>query len=140
MTENQDLEQEQNTEVEVELKNYCIHVDSYKQKNRSFITFASSRLCSLSHDAKTFKADNNLINTFKQCCSKQDEFYSPNMSIRETIFRIFLANGNQPLNAEQLSERLQSLVKYKGNPRNISTEKLARIVDNDSYYEIRPVE
>jgi len=37
-------------------------------------------------------------------CARQPEFINDNMPLVAKVFRIFLANGNQPLNATQLSE------------------------------------
>jgi len=37
-------------------------------------------------------------------CAKQPEFINDNMPLIGKVFRIFLANGNQPLSATQLSE------------------------------------
>ncbi len=132
-------ELEEEPEIEVIRKDYCIHVDAYDEQQRSFRTFASTRLCSLSHDAKSKKTETSLLNTFKQCCSKQDEFYPSNIPIREMIFRILLANGNQPLNLDQLNEKIQYQLNSGNNPRYITIESLQRIVEKDRYYCIGPV-
>lgn len=132
-------ELEEESELEVIHKDYCIHLDSFDEQHRSFRTFASTRLCSLSHDAKSKKSDAGLLNTFKQCCSKQDEFYPPNIPIREMIFRILLAGGNQPQNLEQLKDKLQYQLSSGNNPRYITIEKLERIVEKDRYYCFGPV-
>jgi len=139
MIEYQESEQPENSESEVVQEVYCIHLDRHKQRGRSFLTFARSRLCSLSHDAKATKSDANLINTFKQCCSKQDEFFPPNIPLRELIFRILLASGNQPATIEQLFDKVQYQLRNSGNMRNVTMDKLIRIVENDNYYGIGPV-
>ena len=139
MNEYQEWEQVGDSEDEILQKLYCIHLEQYKQQGRSFITFARSRLCSLSHDAKTNKSETNLINTFKQCCSKQDEFFPPNIPLRELIFRIFLSNGNQPLTLQQILYKVQHHLRYSGSQRIINIEMLMRMVENDSYYAIAPL-
>ena len=139
MIEYQESESSENSENEVMQKVYCIHLDKHKQQGRSFITFARSRLCSLSHDAKAVKSDTNLINTFKQCCSKQEEFFPQNIPLRELVFRILLASGNQPATIAQLFDKVQHHLRNSGNMRSITMDKLMRIVENDRYYGIGPV-
>ncbi len=39
-------------------------------------------------------------------CSKQPEYITPQTSLVNAVFRIFLANGNTPLSALELGERL----------------------------------
>ncbi len=39
-------------------------------------------------------------------CSQQPEFVTGQTQLVEAVFRIFLANGNSPLSATELSERL----------------------------------
>lgn len=39
-------------------------------------------------------------------CAVQPEFRTQNTTIVESVFRIFLANGNSPLTAQQISEEL----------------------------------
>ncbi len=37
-------------------------------------------------------------------CAKQPEFITDNTAMVDAVFKVFLANGNQPLTAEQLAE------------------------------------
>lgn len=39
-------------------------------------------------------------------CAKQDEFLTNKMALVDSVFRVFLSNGNKPLNAKQLGEQL----------------------------------
>jgi hypothetical protein len=60
------------------------------------------------------------------------------MPLLEMVFRIFLANGNQPLKLGQIQEQLQQLGDISGT-RDLSIPRLKRILDNDQYYGLRPV-
>jgi hypothetical protein len=60
------------------------------------------------------------------------------MPLMEMVFRLFLANGNQPLNLEQIQEQLQKWLGDSSNARDLSIPKLKRILDNDRYYGLRP--
>ena len=118
---------------------FFIDMDWYRQQGRSFATLASSRLCPTSSKKEKTKTEAVLLRVIKQCCSKRDGFITPNMPLLEMVFRIFLANGNQPLNLEQIQEQLQSWLGDSSSARDFSVTKLQRILDNDRYYGLRPV-
>ncbi|GAI07324.1 unnamed protein product, partial [marine sediment metagenome] len=44
----------------------------------------------------------DLLTTIKDCCSKTPGFITDKLPILGSIFRLFLANGNQPLDVEEL--------------------------------------
>jgi hypothetical protein len=54
-------------------------------------------------------------------CALQPDFVDPHTAIVEAIFRLFLANGNQPMSAMELSQRLnrpaQTILKTLAGPR-----------------------
>ena len=125
---------EEGQEIAEDTTLYSIDLTSYEEQQRSFVIFSSTRLCSLSHDKKGLKSDSAILNTFKQCCSKQAEFWPSSSPLRELIFRIFLGNGNQPLTLQQVNDKLQQQLINSEDPRSISIEKLQRIVKNDLYY------
>jgi hypothetical protein len=39
-------------------------------------------------------------------CSQQPEYLTPQMSLINAIFRVFMANGNTPLSAKEMGARL----------------------------------
>lgn len=63
-------------------------------------------------------------------CAHQPEFVTPQTALVEAVFRLFLVNGNQPMNAENLAARL-------GRPANTILTTLAgpRV-----YKGLRPVQ
>ena len=56
----------------------------------------------------------------------------------EGIFRLFLANGNQPLDLEELGEKLRKLRGEGVYPT--SPAVLSRILESDCYYGLRQVQ
>jgi hypothetical protein len=117
---------------------YFIDLDWYQQQERSFATLAESRLCPTSRKKEKTKSEAALLRTIRQCCSKRDGFITPNMPLLEMIFRLLLANGNQPLELEQMQEQLQKWLGDTSNARDLSVPKLKRILNNDRYYGLRP--
>lgn len=137
MIEEQDQEKE--GDIEEVQPQYSIDLEWYREQGRSFVTLASSRLCSLSHGKETLKSEKTLLRTLKQCCSKQERFITPNMPLLEMMFRAFLADGNQPLYLEELQEKLEQWLIDSSNPRDLAIPKLKRIIVNDRYYGLGPV-
>jgi len=39
-------------------------------------------------------------------CAKQDDFLTSNMALVDSVFRVFLSNGNKPLTPQELGEML----------------------------------
>jgi hypothetical protein len=122
---------------EIQLR-YFIDLDWYQEQERSFATLASSRLCPTSRKKEKTKSEAALLRTIRQCCSKRDGFITPNMPLLEMIFRLLLANGNQPLDLGQMQEQLQKWLGDSSNARDLSVPKLKRILSNDKYYGLRP--
>jgi hypothetical protein len=76
-----------------------------------------------------------LISGIKDCCSKKSEFITDELPILESIFRLFLANGNKPLSLEELSKQL---AKWRGgNTQRTSVEILSRLLEDERYYGLR---
>ena len=76
-----------------------------------------------------------LLSTIKDCCSKTLGFITRELPVLESMFRLFLANGNEPLDLEQLSRQLDEW--WGGDSYRTSAEILARLLENDQYYGLR---
>jgi hypothetical protein len=122
-------------------KGWSIDLNWLEQNNRSFLALARGCLCPdcrqrLEEAKKPFSAA-ELIKHIRGCCSKTPEFFTGRPPLLESIFRIFLANGNRPLGLEELSRRLAE--RWGGAPRRISPEVLSHLLRNERYYGLRPV-
>ncbi|NMB61300.1 MAG: hypothetical protein GYA18_03040 [Chloroflexi bacterium] len=51
------------------------------------------------------KRVDGLLHTLVTHCAQQEEFISGNNTLVNTIFKTFLANGNNPLNSQQLADQ-----------------------------------
>jgi len=80
---------------------------------------------------------NDLLSTIRDCCSQTPEFITHNLPILESIFRLFLANGNQPLDLEELGKQLSQW--RGGDAYRTSAEVLSRLLESDQYYGLRQV-
>lgn len=128
--------------VEQEEPRWAIDPDWFEVNSRSLLALVRSSLCSkcrkhLDSEGKWGSLD-DLMTTIKKCCSNEPNYINGELPIMESVFRLFLANGNQALDlielGRQLSER-RGVDTYR-----TSVEILSRILEYDEYYGIRPVE
>ena len=115
----------------------------FQQNNRSLTALIQDYACPKC--AKQLSARKNedstkaIISAIQHCCSRTPDFIHSRLPITESIFRLFLANGNQPLGLEELGKQLSE--RRGGDPYRAAPEVLSRILNNDQYYgfqEIKP--
>ena len=121
---------------------WSIDFDWYKQNNRSISALVLSYLCpscakKLSAEGKETSED-VLLSTIKDCCSLAPGFITDQSPILESIFRLFLANGNQPLDSEELGRQLSEL--RAGDSYRTTPEILSRLLKKEQYYGLREVQ
>ncbi len=109
--------------------------------NRSFFTLVQNYLCPKCRERlEAGEAEipaGELLSTIRDCCSKTPEFITPKLSLLESVFRLFLANGNQPLDSEELGKQLRE--RCSGGSYRTSAEVLSRLLSDEQYYGIRQV-
>lgn len=120
--------------MELKAKRYFISGEELEQEGRSFPFLLKNRLC-YRCQGKAKEDVNWLLNSIKQCCSTAPEFFSPRLPLKETIFRLFLSNGNQPLTLGDIGEGIK---KRKGI--NYPLQTIEKILDNDRYYGFKRFE
>lgn len=121
------------TDDNIELR-WFIDLDWYQQNNRSFLVLAQRCLCSKC--SERLKGEEisaaDLLSAIKDCCSTAPEFITRNLPVLESVFRLFLANGNQPLNLAELGKQLSEW--REGNIYCTSPEMLSRLLKSDQHY------
>jgi len=120
---------------------WSIDLDWYQLNSRSFLTLARGCLCPECRqrleveEGEITAAD--LMATIRDCCSKRPGFITSELPIMESVFRFFLANGNQPLDLVELGTQLREW--RGGDSYRTSVEVLWRLLESDRYYGLRPV-
>ncbi len=118
---------------------WFIDLDCYEQNDRSFLILAQGCLCPRCREqlpAGEISAA-KLVATIRDCCSKVPGFITGELPILAIIFRLFLANGNEPLNLAELGRRLAEW--WGGGNYPPSAEFLSRLLKDERYYGIRRV-
>ena len=118
---------------------WFIDLDWLQENNRSFFQLANDCLCPecrkrLNTGEGQTSAD-AIITTIKDCCSKASEFITIRLPVLESIFRLLLANGNQPIGLEELGKQLCE--RRDGDTYRTSVEILSRLLNSDRYYGLR---
>ena len=127
------------TSTEQPKTRWAIAPDWFQQSNRSISALIQSYLCPkcakrLSAKRKMESPD-AILSAIQDCCSRVPDFIHDRLPILESIFRLFLANGNQPLDLEELGKRLSE--RRGGDPYRTSPETLSRLLKSDRYYGLR---
>jgi len=135
----EDKEKEKEVSTEESYPLWFIDLDWLKQNARSFLPLAQAALCPKClkqlGEGEGGPSVDGLLSSIRDCCSKTPEFITPNVPILESVFRLFLANGNRPLDLEELGKQLSE---RRGAFRT-SAEVLFRLLSSDQYYGIKPV-
>ena len=118
---------------------WAIALDWFQQNDRSISALIQDYLCpkcakQLSAEGKENPPD-ALLATIRDCCSHVPDFITDRLPILESVFRLFLANGNQPLELEELGNQLSEL--RGGDIYRASPEILLRLLKNDRYYGLQ---
>ena len=112
-----------------------------EKNNRSFLVLARGALCSQCREQMEEKKEKmaaaDLLARIKDCCSQSPEFITERSPIMESVFRLFLANGNQPLELEEMGKQLAE--RRGGAPQAVSVAVLARLLGNERFYGLRQV-
>ena len=129
---------EEDTNIDQVTPRWFIDLDWYQQNKRYFSDMARAHLCPKCRERLKENAPAGKIFTaIKDCCSKTPGFITGNSPVLESIFRLFLANGNQSLDLETLGEQLseaRGIDTYRS-----SAEILSCLLEDEEYYGIRQV-
>ncbi|MFC2002912.1 hypothetical protein ACFLV4_03075 [Chloroflexota bacterium] len=121
---------------------WVIDFDWYQQNNRSLAALTRHCLCPKCREQlQTGEAEASmpdLLAAIRDCCSKAPEFVTNRLPILESVFRLILANGNQPINVMELGTQLRE--RLGGDTYRTSPEMLPRLLNNDRFYGLRQVD
>jgi hypothetical protein len=110
--------------------------------NRSIQALIQGYLCpkcaqKLKADKK-YSSPDALMAAIQTCCSRTPGFINDRLPILESVFRLFLSNGNQSLNLEELGKQLSIL--RGGDAYRTLPETLSRLLKSDRYYGLQEVQ
>lgn len=101
---------------------FHIDFDWWERESREFRVYLTSHLCQEHQaafaeyagdvvdvvDAETaeVRREDGIQHILRTHCSQLPNFITPHTSLVDAVFRVFIANGNQPLSPEELADRI----------------------------------
>jgi len=152
---------EPESEIE-ESPRYFIDTSWFDENNLSFDDIVRGRMCEscrerlgeeiedrqpafdrktgrMSFQVRRVPYGSNPLRVIRDCCSRKKNFIQPDVSTLEAIFRIYLANGNQPMPLAHVREQLQEWCPGGGCQWLLLTDdQMERVISRDTYYGLRP--
>lgn len=111
---------------------YYVDLQWLEENQLSFATLVERCLCSR-HQALARKKPEAVLATIARCCSQDEGYLSQRLPLLESIFRLVLAKGNQPVSAEALAAELAL---RRGE--SLDGAKVARLLASEPrYYGLR---
>jgi hypothetical protein len=103
---------------------FHIDFDWWERESREFRVYLTSHLCpehraafsdyasedvidAVDPETAEVRKEDGVQHTLRTHCSLLPDFISPHTSLVDAVFRVFIANGNQPLSPEELAERIR---------------------------------
>jgi hypothetical protein len=102
---------------------YHIDFSWWEREEREFRVYLTSHLCAehqaafadmeatdvvdvIDPETAEIRAEDGVQHVLRTHCSQQPDFITPHTSLVDAVFRVFIANGNQPLSPEELADRI----------------------------------
>ena len=123
---------------------YFIDGELAKAQNRSLSLLIANRRCYTCQQADDERpqaaSDPQLyLERIADHCGETADYLSPDTPIKEAIFRVFLTRGDEPLNAQEISEVLSEKWALSSYPRHVSPSVIQRLLDSSESYCISRV-
>lgn len=123
---------------------YFVNLKKGETDNRRALTLLiSTRKCYMCQQADQEDPSNSSdvkehINRIAKHCGQSSDYLPPDTPLKESIFRVLLAGGNKPMNAEEIGQTLSEQWALSAYPRDTSPRVIQRLLDNGSFYGISP--
>ena len=126
--------------TEQPLTRWFIDSNWYSERGRSLSALLQGCLCDdcrkkMSKESSPI-SDMELLAKIRECCHQSDGFITGQMAVMESLFRLFIAGGNEPMTVEEVGRQLSE--RRGGDLSRTSEEVLLRLLKNDRYYGFRP--
>ena len=131
---------EQQKPEQTEVVRFLIDTQWYEESGHSLVTIVNARRCPSCQSRLARGQDNrDPIAAISECCSKEEAFLQRDLPLLECAFRVILAGGNSPMSGQEIRGRLAG-VGFDIITRDLSPERLERMLSRDSFYCFRRIE
>jgi len=120
---------------------YYIDLDGTGNRELSLSVLIAERKC---YEHRPREADMALRNSEPQShivdiaghCFETADYLLEDTPLKEAIFRVILAGGNEPITAQDVSEALTERWTTSAYPRDLSTRVIGRLLEHSGNYHI----
>ena len=127
-----------------EIPGYLVDIEEAANRSRSLSTLIANRGCYSCRqpDDEQPPASSEpqpYINRIVDHCSQTPDYHPPDTPLKEAIFRVLLAGGNEPMNAREIGRVLSEKWALTPYPRDLSARVIGRLLDHSESYSIAPL-
>ena len=124
---------------EKDLPRYLIDFETADATSRSLSVMIAGRRCHVDQQAddEAPTASSDAAPYMKRIvdhCTETPDYLLPDTPLKEAIFRVLLSRGNEPVNAEEVSQVLSEKWASTPYPRDVSAGVIQRLLDNSDTY------
>ena len=128
-------------EIASEDPRYYIELEGDGDTHRSMSVMISGRKCYEHRPADAGRSQlesdpQGHISDIVSHCSETADYLLQDTPLKEAIFRVLLAGGNEPMTAREVSEILTSRWTMSAYPRELSPRVVGRLLDHAEGYRI----
>ncbi len=140
----EDVQTTGSSDQQPQFAKYFIDPAKAEDTGRSLPILVASRQCYMCQqgidDEIAIASDpQDFIDQILGHCSQAPDFLLPDTPLKETIFRVLLAHGNEPMDPEQISAFIGQKWAMTQFPRNTSPEVIQLLLESSDFYCIGPV-
>ncbi len=139
----EDIQTTGSSDQQPKFTKYFIDPVRAESTGRSLSVLVESRLCYMC--GRAFEEEPNLylepqdfIHQIHTHCSQEYDFLRPDTPLKEAIFLVLLAHGNEPMYAEQISLFIGQRWAMTQFPRNTSPEVIQLLMNSSDFYCLAP--
>jgi len=132
------------SDEEKDLPRYLVDFGAAEAISRALSVMIASRRCYVCQQAddEAPSASSSAAPFLKRVvdhCTGTSDYLLPDTPLKEAIFRVLLSRGNDPVNAEEISQVLSEKWANTPYPRDVSTGVVQRLLEHSDTYCIARV-
>jgi hypothetical protein len=122
-------------------RRYQLDVDNIHGSSASLSALVAVRKCYMhrptdnEHSALDTSPEEH-IKEVQGCCAAAADYLLPDTPLKDAVFRVLVARGNEPLTSQDISNDLSERWAASAYPRDLSPRVIEKILDNGANYLI----
>ena len=120
---------------------YFIDLEADADRRGSAAALIAQRRCYACRQADTEESalttdPQEYVARITEQCADTPDFLLPDNPLKESVFKVILAGGNEPKTAEEISEFLSARWELTAYPRDLSPAVIGKLLEHSQSYRI----